>query len=455
MRYGKLVPLAAFVCAALGWSLQAGAQQTSSQLTGYCPRPCPPTYQQGTCPPGYQPYAPTPAVPPAAEGQPQAPSPAAPSEAPSDYVSPDLFAGSPGAGFASAGVSAAPNMIGDHFGDAFRSLTLFSSYDDTYSTVLPSPSTAIVGRLKIADNGSPIPQDRIIFNYSYYHDVPLTPQGLNVNRFTPGFEKTFLGGMASLEARFPMAVTMDSTLTVDNQFTPTAPTDFSSGEFGDIVLTPKVLLYQGCDWALGAGVGVTIPTADDLVVRRPNGNELGRIESDAVFLKPYFGVVWTPNQCFFAQAFLEYDFALNGNGVYVSENGLRGGGDINRVGVLQDRTYQYLDVSAGFWLHRNDCGHALVRGIALITEHHWNASLNDADSLVFVDPQTDDQYVVREGVGDISIHNALVGGLIDFGRSTLTVGYGFPVSDDEVFDGELRVNFNYWFGQTAARRGVY
>ena len=66
--------------------------------------------------------------------------------------------------------------------------------------------------MKIAENTSPMPRDRLIFDYGYFDNVPLAPGGVNVNRLTLGFEKTFLDGMMSFELKAPMASTVDSTV---------------------------------------------------------------------------------------------------------------------------------------------------------------------------------------------------------------------------------------------------
>src|SRR5438874_667672 len=59
---------------------------------------------------------------------------------------------------------------------------------------------------KIADNQSPIPQDRVFFNFNYYNNVNYAidrkfgapVNGIQIYRYLAGFEKTFLGGLASI-----------------------------------------------------------------------------------------------------------------------------------------------------------------------------------------------------------------------------------------------------------------
>ena len=107
----------------------------------------------------------------------------------------------------STSVSVSPN------GDSFSGYSAVSAFDVGYPVEIPNPGAGgVVGRTKIADDTSPMPRDRVFFDYSFFDGVPLTPSGVNVNRFTPGFEKTFFGGLMSFEMKVPMATTLDSTI---------------------------------------------------------------------------------------------------------------------------------------------------------------------------------------------------------------------------------------------------
>ena len=109
------------------------------------------------------------------------------------------------------------------------------------------------GRVRVQDNNSAMPTDRIFLDYNYFHNVPFTANGIDVNRFTPGVEKTFLDGLGSVEIRVPMAVTFNS-----NQYLG-VPTDTSEPEFGNITIIPKILLTSNDQMAVAAGMGITSP----------------------------------------------------------------------------------------------------------------------------------------------------------------------------------------------------
>ena len=195
----------------------------------------------------------------------------------------------------------------------------------------------MVGRLKIADDTSPMPRDRLIFDYNYFDGVPLFPGGVGVNRFTPGFEKTFFNGWMSFEMKFPMATTLDSTIVQDGV------TNTSHGEFGNMFLTWKTLLLLHEKWAISGGLSVAPPTADDVNVVAADGTPLVRVRNRSTHLGPFLGFLWTPNDRWYAQGFLQYDVAANGNPVLVNQINpdftLAG---LTPVGDLTDTPFQYL-----------------------------------------------------------------------------------------------------------------
>jgi hypothetical protein len=93
--------------------------------------------------------------------------------------------------------ASAPSMVGDFLGGGF---------------LLTSGQTVPIARgdrrFKVAENVSPIPRDRILFNYNHFHNslTDINGASRDLDRFTFGFEKTFLHGRASIETRLPLAV---------------------------------------------------------------------------------------------------------------------------------------------------------------------------------------------------------------------------------------------------------
>jgi hypothetical protein len=300
----------------------------------------------------------------------------------------------------------------------------------------PSTGGVIVGRQKTAENTSPIPRDRVFMSYSYFDNTPLFPGGVDVNRFSPGFEKTFLTGNASLEARFPFATTLDNDIVADGL------TDTTDMQFGNIYLALKALLCTTNTTGVSAGLAMILPTGDDVNVTMANGTSLVHIDNESVHLLPFLGGLYVPNDRLFAQGFLQFDFDANGNSVELN----RFGNGLRPAGTANDATYMFLDAGVGYWLYRNTTGGSLITGIAPTFELHYNRSLQEAD-------------VIQSGIfqvgsfqDEVQNLNALLGGTVQLGQSTtLTAAYVTPIgnSTDAFFDGEARVSFNWFFGRSA------
>ena len=300
------------------------------------------------------------------------------------------------------------------------------------SLFIPNPgSGGVVGRTKIADDTSPIPQDRILFDYSFFDDVPLAPGGVNVHRFAPGFEKTFLDGAMSFEMKIPCAVTLDSTVVQDGGY------DLSHGEFGDVALTLKALLFNSDRLAIAGGLMVTVPTASDANVVLADGTPLVRIENRSTHLAPFLGFLWTPNERFFLQGFYQVDVEAGGCPVLVDLNGLA----LQNIGTLHDTTYQCIDLGMGSWLYRGHGRYGRLTGWA------WTAELHGNDSFSPTSPVVADNWQIGDS-NSFDSWNMTIGTHLEFNdRSVLTLAYVDPLGGhDRQFNGEFRLMFNYYFG---------
>ncbi len=349
----------------------------------------------------------------------------------------ETFAALTGSGFAVA----APNMIGDNLGGpSIPIYTDFYREGPTHAEqsfeLGSGTGGAVVGRVKLADNNSPLPRDRVFFDYNYFHNARIIAGGKSVNRFTPGFEKTFLDGMASFEFRVPMLATLNSDLRLDanNQVI-----NSHNGEFGNLTMILKGLLWYDQTFAVSGGMGITVPTADDLRLNDSFDDEFLRIQNETVYLTPYLAFLCTPNDTFFYQAFVGIDVAANGNQVSVNEfqSGMR------PIGRFRDQSLLMVDFAAGAWLFRDRFETRGLSGLATVMEVHYNQTLGAMDSVesdFFALGAIDGNRRERAFVNMTAGLTALFGQ-----RTTMTVGYGTPVSSDRLFDGELRAFLNRYF----------
>ena len=306
---------------------------------------------------------------------------------------------------------------------------------------LPSPTGGgVVGLTKIADDNSPLPRDRVFFDYDYFDSVPLTAQNIGVHRFSPGFEKTFLDGQASIEVRVPFASTASTDILGDG---------INNGghvEFGDVNITLKALVYQSQILNVAAGVGIALPTASDVKVNLLDGTKLFQINNDALVLTPYIAYLVTPNDRWFFQNWIECGFDANGNRVLADADL---SGNLLPVGRLTDQPLLQIDAQLGYWLYRSADQSALVRGLAPFIEAHYNTTLGKASFLQA------GAFSLGDPSGTFNEVNLSAGFTLQL-RDNLNISLGavVPVTgqDDRSFNWQLGLRGSWFFGATPNNR---
>lgn len=346
-------------------------------------------------------------------------------QSPASETTSDLFANS-GAGAASGPESAALNMIGDYLG-GFVKVVPFGARTQQ----LPLPGGAIP-RFKMAEDTSPIPTDRAYFIYDDYSGVPYNGASIDLNGFTPGFEKTFLDGAMSVEVRLPMATTLSNTIFL------AGGTRTGEGEFGNLGVSIKALLYQSQTAAVSGGLAIDCPTAANSVYVGVVDPAI-QIVNQSVHLLPFVGGLWTPNDRLFCIGFLQLD--IDANGDLVNNGGLDFNGSFAGFGgpslLYREQTLLYLDGTAGYWLRRDEADH-LLSGIAVFGELHLDQSLDTSAPLNTV-------VGVMSG-NPISILDMTVGADFQIGPlTTVTTAYCTPLTAQREFNGQFRLLLNRRF----------
>lgn len=302
---------------------------------------------------------------------------------------------------------------------------------------LPSPSGGgVVGRTKIADDNSPLPRDRFIFNYDYFNNASLG-SGIDVSRISLGVEKTFLDQQASVELRIPFASTLDSTSTADGM-------TGRATEFGNIHVTLKALLYSTRNVFLTAGLGFSLPTAADTRVRLSDGTDMVRIRNQSLLVTPYFSALYAPDDRLFAQLWMAWNFDTNGNATDVNFDF----GGLRQVGRVNDQTLAQIDTQLGYWVYRAADPSARLQGIAPFVELHYNGTVGRADVLSAGGFQIGTQ-------GSLNELNLTLGATAQIGTNfLLSTGLVVPLRDnfDRSFDYQLGVRGTLFFGPTARSR---
>ncbi len=388
---------------------------------------------------------------------------------PSDDDAPSPAA-PPFAALSLIGLASVPNMFGDFlapsghlvFGDPRTGLN-----EGFFATDIPSGA---LRRAKIGDNNKALPMDRVYFTYNHFHNAidtlsmppefpdeepelepvlfPGPPGSVlrrrSLDRYVVGAEKTFLDGHMSVELRVPFLSP------VDLNFDPLAR--IPGQDFGNINVAIKALLHRSDNFAVAAGVGIDLPTGDDInaMIAPPFFPPFGfRIKNETVFFQPFLAMLATPGENSFVHGFLAMDVAGGSDPVQIAPIP----GPPMQVGELTSPTLLHLDVAYGHWLYRGD-GLGPITGIAGVAEFHYTTMLSDPDMLFVVPPGAFSPITLGSVHGRQDFID-ITGGLhMEIGENTtLRIGGVAPGHQrpDRTFDAEFFVHLNHYFGD---RSGV-
>ncbi len=324
----------------------------------------------------------------------------------------------------------------------FKAGQIVYNYAAEYQIPLQPGGIYGLGRQKITENMTPVPTDRFIFDYSYFHNVPLSYRDMPVNRFTPGFEKTFFKKKFSLEMRFPFAATIDNTLYTNNE------NQLNVLRWGDATAILKYLVFKKERWAMTVGLGVSLPFAQDThLFDSATGREVIRSNHETVHVMPYVGLLYVPNERVFFQAYFQVDGSTKGDPTYVGDLSDTDGQRMLYAGRVYERTYAYTSLSMGYWLFRKFNPHGeLKRGMNLMSELHWTQSLDRAAGVQY--QQENYSFDIGSDRGNYTVLDLTLGTRFQFNEKTnIGIGYSVPLSDgnNRQFDGEMRLTFNRYF----------
>ena len=295
------------------------------------------------------------------------------------------------------------------------------------------PQAGGATRAKIAENSSSLPMDRLIFNYNHFHSA--VNEGFNqpstdIDRFTLGFEKTFLDQMMSVEVRMPFVV--------DNDFVDPADFARNGSDAGNLSVTLKGVLNSDEYSLIAAGMTIDTPTGGNTVLTDFITTDVFDISNDAVHLSPFVGFLCAPVRDRTHQGFIQIDVPLNGNNIVIN------GGGPGLEEELLEQTLLYLDYAFSQELYNSGRGRRggnfEVRRLLGLAELHYTTTLEDSD-------------VAFAGTGNelssfgnrIDVLNLTLGLHTEFSNNTqLRLGTVMPLTDDDdrFFDFEFQAQLN-------------
>jgi hypothetical protein len=302
--------------------------------------------------------------------------------------------GATGEAGGSAVASAAPNMIGD-FG--IGAAAALHGVSNSFRVPLVTR-----GGIKISENESPRPVDRVFFTYNYFNDATIFAgagntggASFNLHREMFGFEKTCLDGNASFGVRLPFM-----------QRDGFQGQGVSFDGFGDLTAIFKYAFVNDCRSGdvLSGGLVATFPTGRDIVLA--DGHHL-----NSILLQPWVGGI-----CNFDRV---YTIAFTGVIVPTDE---------------RDVTFYFGDIGLGYRLFQACDANAVLTQVTPTVEFHANIPMNhngSNNSGLIVFP---DQYIVTGGV-HIGLCNT----------AFLTVGVATPMAGPKPYNYEILAQFNFRF----------
>jgi hypothetical protein len=273
---------------------------------------------------------------------------------------------------------------------------------------------------KIAENQSPLPQDRVYFTFDYFNNLNATQNrqlasplvNMQAYRYIFGLEKTFDEGRGSIGIQLPLdSLTADSA----NQGT-FARLGGNSTALNDLTIFTKYILKRNPETGslISAGLAVTPATGPSTFA---GSNYAVAIHDTTV--QPFIGYLWRRGD-FFLHGFLAMDVPTS----------------------IRDVTMVYNDVGFGYYVYRNPDPTGVLAALVPTFEVHINDPLTHG---AFNNPRdlTGTPNVVNLTYG----LNALLGP-----NSVFTFGVVTPVTGPRPFSYELLVLLNFRFGRSRGPR---
>ncbi|WP_161602304.1 hypothetical protein [Tautonia marina] len=265
--------------------------------------------------------------------------------------------------------------------------------------------------IKLSENQSPIPQDRVFYSFNYYKDVNesineslnIPFRDINVYRHVMGFEKTYLGGLGSFGLRVPIETVSAVGITPG-----AAALDGTSTAVGNMQLFLKHIVYLNDFGLISAGLQVSAPTGPASFA---NADFLARL--NPTWIQPFVGYFFNQGR-FYAHGFSSIDVPASD----------------------ELPTFLYNDLGFGYLLYQAETPDQFLTLIAPTFEVHVNTPLTHRDPFNVEDPfGTPDMVNLTYGVNV---------GLAD--RALLSSAIITPVTGPRPFDFEVAVLLNIYFG---------
>lgn len=264
---------------------------------------------------------------------------------------------------------------------------------------------------KIADNQSPMPQDRVFYSFNSFNNMNgdvnsrlgSSITSMQAYRELLGIEKTFWRGNASLGIRLP----------IDTLWTGSHDPSLrnNSTSVGNVTVFSKFLLWDNPATGnlVSGGLAVTAPTGPGSFAGSPTSSGFRDVQ-----LQPYLGYILRRGDLYL-QGFTAVDVATDS----------------------RDVTMWYNDLALGYFLYRSADPRAWLSAVVPTFEVHLNDPLNHRGAFRPNDPSGTPDVVDLTFGSSFIIRKRLVA----------TVGCAFPVTGPHPFDFEALALLNFYYGR--------
>jgi hypothetical protein len=284
------------------------------------------------------------------------------------------------------------------------------------------------GMERIADNNSPLPQDRVAFSYNLLGNAPKVagdnPSTIDISQFDLLMEKTLLCGAMSVGVNVPFSHTVSS-----HQVWIADTSVDEDTELGNVSMTLKGLLWNRPCLKISGGVLIETPTSDDLNLDVGFRNTL---KQNTWYFSPFLAALATPTDRLFYHGFISYRDSTGPND-QVAEGTF--------IGTLRDPDLLMVDGGFGYWLYENQCCHGITAVVPTV-ELHYITTTTDMDGWSGDLAGRVDYLYLTAGV------TTRIGQ-----RNTLALGCAAPLREgdnpvlgrsDRLYDWQLVVQWNYF-----------
>jgi hypothetical protein len=336
-----------------------------------------------------------------------------------------------------------PDMVGNGVWGAWRVAGFsgrFRNGSQSQWADLQASPNLLLSRPDVANHFNAETRNRIWIDYRQFNNAvgngrflawqnEFIEESRTLNLFTFGLEKR-IGKLSSLEIRVPLIYQYDSgfdagSLSFANRRNLTRGSEV---EIGNILLTSKYIFARTKKYTLAAGIGTSLPTADDWKI---TGYDAA-IKNKSYNIISFVGAQYHPNDSTFGHLLVQADIPVNGNELQLNDQKI----NIDESQIIR------VGLQLGRWFYRNERGLYSCR-IGGFVELDYAIAVNSADNGSLADNINNINYsniFISSTKNKPDELNLAFGLPVMFGLLSINNALIIPISNDHQFS--IAYNFS-------------